>query len=254
MLTSPDDITRKLMKQFEFEQARNCGIEYKKRQHDCTSGFLNWNPPFDQIYVNPDVHTQTILPPAFNAHQEDQISFWVHNGEQFLTHGVVEPFVESKPSNQEMRITQSVRHQLYRKRFRDRQVIASADVEPESIAVSNNMFSWATSRSEDRMVRFTLRAHLDALASPQKINYWNHGRTQSRCPFCGMIAPSIRHIQCMCNKPGTNSLVRCAVGDAASAVHKKPFMKINENKAIHHVCQRMDQRLRSSNAQALFTK
>jgi hypothetical protein len=29
MMTSPNEITRKLMKQFELEQAKNCDIEYE---------------------------------------------------------------------------------------------------------------------------------------------------------------------------------------------------------------------------------
>jgi hypothetical protein len=45
MLTSPDEVTRKLMRQFEIEQARNSGIEWRKRPIDHNSrGFLNWNP------------------------------------------------------------------------------------------------------------------------------------------------------------------------------------------------------------------
>jgi hypothetical protein len=34
MLTSPDEITRKLMRQFEIEQAQNCGIEWRERPID----------------------------------------------------------------------------------------------------------------------------------------------------------------------------------------------------------------------------
>jgi hypothetical protein len=41
------------------------------------------------------------------THQEDQISFWVYNGEQFLTHGIAEPFSESKIAKPAMWITQS---------------------------------------------------------------------------------------------------------------------------------------------------
>jgi hypothetical protein len=62
------------------------------------------------------------------------------------------------------------------------------------------MFSWATSSYEDRMIRFTLKARLDARPLPQKIDYWNNVRTNSRCPFCGMIGASTGHIQCMCDK------------------------------------------------------
>jgi hypothetical protein len=57
------------------------------------------------------------------------------------------------------------------------------------------------------MIRFTLKAGLYDLPSPEKINYRNHGKTQSRCPFSGMLGASTRNIQCMCDKPGTNSLV-----------------------------------------------
>jgi hypothetical protein len=57
------------------------------------------------------------------------------------------------------------------------------------------------------MIRFTLKARLDALSSPQKINYWNKGTTKSRCPFCALLWASTRHIQKMCHKRGTNSLV-----------------------------------------------
>jgi hypothetical protein len=70
MMTSPDEITRKLMKQFEFEQAQNCRIEYGERDPEATTGFFNLVPSHDQIEVNPDVMTQSIFPQAFKAHQE----------------------------------------------------------------------------------------------------------------------------------------------------------------------------------------
>jgi hypothetical protein len=41
MMTSPDEITRKLMKQFEIEQARNMSIEYREWELTSTSGFFN---------------------------------------------------------------------------------------------------------------------------------------------------------------------------------------------------------------------
>jgi hypothetical protein len=59
-------------------------------------------------------------------------------------------------------------------------VIASAFAALEDNAVSNHMFGWATSRYEDRMIGFTLKARLDALPSPQKINYWNKGISEER--------------------------------------------------------------------------
>jgi hypothetical protein len=145
-----------------------------------------------------------------------------------------------------MWITQSVRRPLYRNDFRDRHVIASAFTALEDKAVSNHMFSWATSRYEDRMIRFTLKARLDTLPSPQKINFWTHGKTQSRCQFCGMVGASTRHIQCMFDKRGTNSLVTkrhdrvgCVCADAAKHGHRNPNMKINENKATATACKRM---------------
>jgi hypothetical protein len=49
MMTSPDEVTRKLMRQFEYEQAENCGIEYKEREPDTTTGLFNWAPSYDQI-------------------------------------------------------------------------------------------------------------------------------------------------------------------------------------------------------------
>jgi hypothetical protein len=84
MLTSLDEVTRKLMKQFEKEQARNCDTDHKEHEAHYTAGFLNCNPSLEQMDINPDVRTQSIFPRAFKAHQEDRVSFWVHNGEQFL--------------------------------------------------------------------------------------------------------------------------------------------------------------------------
>jgi hypothetical protein len=69
MMTSPDEVTRKLMKQFEIEQARNSDIEYKEHELGCTIGFLNWAPTFDQIEVCPDVPAHSIFHRAFKAHQ-----------------------------------------------------------------------------------------------------------------------------------------------------------------------------------------
>jgi hypothetical protein len=48
--------------------------------------------------MNSDVTTQPISPREFKAHQEDRISFWVENGQPFLTHPIAEPFVESEIS------------------------------------------------------------------------------------------------------------------------------------------------------------
>jgi hypothetical protein len=58
------------------ERAKNCDIEYKEREPECTTGFLNGNPIYDQMDINPDVHTQSIFPRAFKARQEDRISLW----------------------------------------------------------------------------------------------------------------------------------------------------------------------------------
>jgi hypothetical protein len=170
MTTYPDEVTRKLMKQVEIKQAWNMDVEYKERDPTCTSGFLNGAPTYDQIRTSPDVPAHSIFPRAFKAHQEDQISFWLNSGQQSLTYGIAEPFDQVKISRPAMLITQAVPRPLYRKRFRDRQVIASAFAALEDNAVSNHMFAWATSRYEDRMMRFTMKARLDALPSPQKIN------------------------------------------------------------------------------------
>jgi hypothetical protein len=86
----------------------------------------------------------------------------------------------------------------------------------------------------------------NALPSPQKINYWDNGTTKSRCLFCGLLEASTRHIQYMCDKRGTNSLVTkrhdgvgWLCGDAAKCEHHNKTVKINENKAIQIACQQM---------------
>jgi hypothetical protein len=56
MLTSPDHVTQELMKKIEVKQARNLDIEDKERESRCTTGFLDWNPTYDQLEVNADVH------------------------------------------------------------------------------------------------------------------------------------------------------------------------------------------------------
>jgi hypothetical protein len=48
MLTSPDEIMCKLMRQFEKAQVENRGIEWKKRESGKADGFLNWNPMYEQ--------------------------------------------------------------------------------------------------------------------------------------------------------------------------------------------------------------
>jgi hypothetical protein len=154
MMASLDEVTRKLMKKFEIEQAQNCGIEYRERDLESTWGFLNCAASYDQIGVNPDLLTQSIFPRAFKAHQEDQISFWVHNGEQSFTHCIAEPFSQSMISNPAMWITQSVRRPLYRKNFRDRHAMASAYAALEDNSASKHMFSSATSRYEDRGMQY----------------------------------------------------------------------------------------------------
>jgi hypothetical protein len=231
------------MKHFENEQAKNRDTECKDREPDCTTGFLNLCPTFDQIDVNPDIPTQSIFPGAFKAHHEDQISFWVHNGEEFPTRGIAEPFKKSRISKSSVRIAQSVRGPLHRQGFRYRNVLANAYATLKDNAVSNHMFSWAISCYENRLIRFTLKERLHALPSPQKVNHWNHGKTKSRCLFCGLLGASTRHMQCVCGLRGANTLVTkrpdrvgCLVGDAARTGHKRPQMKINENKSVHSVC------------------
>jgi hypothetical protein len=86
MITSPDPVTRQLMRQFEIEQARNCGIEWKERPMDHNNrGFLHWNPTTDQQKWRTGDPTQSIFPRAFQAHQEDDISLWVEKGQMHLT-------------------------------------------------------------------------------------------------------------------------------------------------------------------------
>jgi hypothetical protein len=65
---------------------------------------------------------------------------------------------------------------------------------------------WGHLVMKNRASRFTLKARLSALPSPQKIDHWNGGRTQSRCPLCGLVGVTIR--------------VGCVVGDGACAEHK----------------------------------
>jgi hypothetical protein len=62
MIISPDEITRKLMRQFEEEQAENCGIEWRERtpDHD-NKGFLNWHPTTEQQKWHAGIPTQSIL-------------------------------------------------------------------------------------------------------------------------------------------------------------------------------------------------
>jgi hypothetical protein len=113
----------------------------------------------------------------------------------------------------------------------------------EDNPVSNHMFSWATSRYEDRLLRFTLTARSDARAPPQKIDFWNHGLTKSRFPLCGEIGATARHIQCDGEQCGKDSLVKkrhdrvsCVIGEAAENGLKKSTLAISDDKRIDHVC------------------
>jgi hypothetical protein len=38
-----------------FDQAANCGIEWRERGRDSNQGFLNWNPTYEQQTTSPDV-------------------------------------------------------------------------------------------------------------------------------------------------------------------------------------------------------
>jgi hypothetical protein len=121
MITSPDEITRALMRQFEIEQAKNCGIEWRERPPDHNNrGFLNWNPTIDQQKWRAGAPTQSIFPRAFQAHQEDDISLWVEKGQTHLTHPIAEPFAESKIARPAMWITQSVRRMMHKENFKHR--------------------------------------------------------------------------------------------------------------------------------------
>jgi hypothetical protein len=210
-------------------------------------GFLNWNPTTDQQKWRAGAPTQSIFPRAFQAHQEDDISLWVEKGQVHLTHPIAEPFAESKLSRPAMWITQSVRRMMHKENFKHRCAISNAFAALEDNSFSNHMFAWATSRYEDRLIRFTLKARLDALPSPQKINFWSKGKAQSRCPFCGEIGATLKHILCSCDKRGKNSLVMkrhnrvgCIVGQAARCGHKRTNMQINEDKRIEQVCKLHD--------------
>jgi hypothetical protein len=125
---------------------------------------------------------------------------------------------------------------MYREHFLERCVISSAFAALDDNSFSNHMFSWATSRYEDRLPRFTLKAQPDSFPSPQKINFWSHGKKKSRCPFCGEIWATQKHIQCPCDEPGQDSLVvkrhnrvGCIVAEAARFGHKRPKMEINDD-------------------------
>jgi hypothetical protein len=106
MRTSADDVTRKLMRQFEIEQGRNCGIEWKEHPIDHNNrGFLNWNPTTEHQQWRAGAPTQSIFPRAFQAHQEDDISMWIEKGQMQLTHPIAESFTESKIARPAMWIT-----------------------------------------------------------------------------------------------------------------------------------------------------
>jgi hypothetical protein len=123
MMTSPDDILRKLMKQFEIEQARNCGSERRGPDTAWNQGFLKWHPTYQRIQFNPGVPTQLILPRGFKARPKDGISFWVGNGWSFLAHPVEGVFAQSRTSNSSMWIARCVGRLMYRQHFREGQVI-----------------------------------------------------------------------------------------------------------------------------------
>jgi hypothetical protein len=117
----------------------------------------------------------------------------------------------------------------------------------EDNSFSNHLFSWDTFRYEDRLLRFTLKARLDALPSPQKINFWSHGKTKSRCPFCGEVGATLKDMRCACNKRGKDSLVMkrhdrvgCIVGQAARFGHQRAQMKINDDQRIENASQLHD--------------
>jgi hypothetical protein len=83
--------------------------EWRERPLDHNNrGFLNWNPTTEHQMRCPVVPTQSIFPRAFQAHQEDDISFWVEKGQMHLAHPIAESFEESKISRPVMCITQSV--------------------------------------------------------------------------------------------------------------------------------------------------
>jgi hypothetical protein len=62
MMTSPDEMMRKLMRQVEKEQEEIRHIEWCERDENCQTGFLNWQPSFKQMGVNPDRQTQSFSP------------------------------------------------------------------------------------------------------------------------------------------------------------------------------------------------
>jgi hypothetical protein len=106
--------------------------------------------------MNPDVLTQSVSPRAFKANQEDKKSFWVENGQPFLTRSIAKSFVESKISKTAMHITQSVRRPIPRDFFGQKQIIADTFPVLKDNPISNHIFSWAPLRYEDRILRFTL--------------------------------------------------------------------------------------------------
>jgi hypothetical protein len=61
MMISQDEIPRKLIKQFEKEQAENLHIEWLQRDENCQTGFLNWQSMFKEMEVNPHFPTQSFF-------------------------------------------------------------------------------------------------------------------------------------------------------------------------------------------------
>jgi hypothetical protein len=104
-----------------------------------------------------------------------------------LTHPIAESFVESKIARPAMWITQLVRRVVHRENFKHRCAISNAFAALEDNSFSNHMFAWATSRYEDRLIRFTLKARLDALPSSQKINLWSKRRLNQDANSVGKL-------------------------------------------------------------------
>jgi hypothetical protein len=116
---------------------------------------------------DPARQTQWIFSREFKVRQENGTSFRVKNWQSFLTHPIADLFAEWKIDRPATWIAQAIRMPPYRHQLWQQQVILFAFPALEDNSVSNHLFSRTTSTYQDKMLRFVLKARLDALALPR---------------------------------------------------------------------------------------
>jgi hypothetical protein len=165
---------------------------------------------------------QSVLPRAFKAVQESDISVYIKDWKAQLHADSAESFTVSQYSGPAMWITQSVMRPIHSQAFRGKIMASKGFHQLDDNPVSNHFLNWALSKYDDAILKFAVGIRLNMLKTPRTIK--RDGDRDIQCCWCEAKNPDMAHIMTGC-KSGPdwklmNKRHRAIVDAVAAAVRE----------------------------------